>query len=438
MKPSEPSARCELLTRLLEAYERGAMYGRKGPWPRHVCLRLNAGTFPEAFAPEGREWLAELRAAADALERAGAVTVVRSKGGLYESREPKEVRLGPEHVDTAYALAREFGYEPLASILAMLAEHVRDLSARAEVPWARAFLAAASVELARGEGGRLGASRERLKRDWRDWRDALTAAAALAGGAQGWERVVSERLFTDSKRLAAIRGQVAGVLVRMDPRLAEAAPEEPQEVLEAYGLRRRPGLVRCAGCAELRVGGRQYRLEDFAPSAHLPEGWAEAWVEGVSAAAVDVITTVENEYPFLSYIEEAGGPWALGARRELVVYTGGFPPPVLSRALGLLSARRADVRFRHWGDADLGGLRIWWHLRRSLARPLELFRTTPEWLLRHHQRAQGLSASEHSELERLLQALRGSAEADCPDVREACRLVELLLSLGFKVEQERY
>jgi hypothetical protein len=438
MKSIESSARRELLTRLLDAYERSAMYGRKAPWARPVCLRLNPGAFPEAFAPEGREWLEELRAEADALERAGAATVVRSKGGLYESRDAKEVRLGPEHVDPAYALARDFGYEPLEASLRTLAEHSRCLSVGTEVPWARAFLAEASEQLARGEGGRLGASRERLKRDWRDVRDALTATVALAGGARGWERVVSERLFTDSKRLAAIRGQVAGLLVRMDPRFAEAAPEDPQEVLEAYGIRRRPGLLRCSGCAELRVGGREYRLEDFSPSAHLPEDWAEAWVAGVVAAEVEVLTTVENEYPFLAFIEEAGGPRALGERRELVVYTGGFPPPVLSTALGQLAARRADLRFRHWGDADVGGLRIWWHLRHALARPLELFRTTPEWLMRHQQRAQPLSASERSELERLGQALRRAAEADCPEVREACRLIELLLSLGIKIEQERY
>jgi hypothetical protein len=438
MKSIESSARRELLTRLLDAYERSAMYGRKAPWARPVCLRLNPGAFPEAFAPDGREWLAQLRAEADALERAGAVTVVRSKGGLYESQDPREVRLGPEHVEVAYALARDLGYEPLEASLRTLAEHSRNLSERTGVPWARSFLAEASVELARGEGGRLGASRERLKRDWQDWRDALTAAEALACGARGWERVVSERLFTDSKRLAAIRGQVAGLLVRMDPRFAEAAPEEPQEVLEAYGIRRRPGLVRCSGCVGLRIGGREYRLEDFSPSAHLPEDWAEAWVAGVAAAEVEVLTTVENEYPFLAFIEEAGGPRALGERRELVVYTGGFPPPVLTAALGQLAARRADLRFRHWGDADVGGLRIWWHLHRMLARPLELFRTTPEWLMQHQHRAQPLSASERSELERFGQALRGSAEADCPDVREACRLIGLLLSLGIKIEQERY
>ena len=91
----EPSAQRELLTRLLDTYERSAMYRREPPWPRKVLLRLDRNTFPEAFAPDGRERLAELRAAADFLERERAISVIRSKEGLYESPEPKEVRLGP-------------------------------------------------------------------------------------------------------------------------------------------------------------------------------------------------------------------------------------------------------------------------------------------------------------------------------------------------------
>jgi hypothetical protein len=436
--PSQLSARRDLLTRLLDMYERSAMYRRESPWPRQVRLRLDQDTFPEAFAPDGRERLTELRAAADFLERERAIAVVRSKEGLYESPEPREARLGPEHVARAYTLASAFEYTPLEVSLKALSEHAAALSARAEIPWVQSFLATVSLELSRGEGGPLVASRERLKHDWRDWRDALTAMVALAEGERGWERVVSERLFTDSKRLASIRGLVAGLLSRVDPRFAEAAPEDPQDVLEAYGLHRRPGLLRCAGCVEMQLGERRYRLEDFSPSAHLPEAWAEAWLAGVVSAKVDIITTVENEYPFLAYIEEAGGPCALGERRELAVYTGGFPPPTLSAALAQIASRRPDLRFRHWGDADVGGLRIWWHLRRALDHELEFFRTTPEWLAQHHERAQKLTAGERSDLERVRQALHRCADATSRDVFEAIRLIDALLALGIKVEQERY
>jgi len=41
--------------------------------------------------------------------------------------------------------------------------------------------------------------------------------------------------------------------------------EEAGELLEAYGVRRKPGLIRCAGAASLRVGSAIYHLEDFSP-----------------------------------------------------------------------------------------------------------------------------------------------------------------------------
>ena len=47
-------------------------FGRPGPWRQDVIVRLDARQFPEAFAPEGREALADLRAAAEALAREGA------------------------------------------------------------------------------------------------------------------------------------------------------------------------------------------------------------------------------------------------------------------------------------------------------------------------------------------------------------------------------
>ena len=64
------------------------------------------------------------------------------------------------------------------------------------------------------------------------------------------------------------------------------------------------------------------------------------------------ITTVENEFPFLAYVEEAGGPTGLGDRDEIAVYVAGFPAPVLIDTLAAIAARKPGLRFQHWGDAD--------------------------------------------------------------------------------------
>src|SRR5262249_41000610 len=156
----------------------------------------------------------------------------------------------------------------------------------------------------------------------------------------------SERLYNDSKLLGRIRPQVVSILVRSDPQWEGVPPEEAPDLLEAYGVRRKPGLIRCAGAGSFRVGDRSYDLRDFQPVAHLPEAWADAWVEAVEQAKVQVITTIENEYPFFSYVEEAGGPEGLGARAEAALYTAGFPTPGLMSALKLLRDRAPHLRFR--------------------------------------------------------------------------------------------
>lgn len=451
------AARRDLLHRLLEQYERGRSFGRPAPWPRDVLVRLDARTFPEAFSPDGRERLAALRAAAEALAVAGAVRLVRHRG--YAAGVPHEVRIGPAEVEAAYRLAEAEGFEALRASLDALAAHARALAPPDEggptspgaLPgWMGGFLARVEDGAFRADLAPLGMARERLKRERGDVLDALTAATAMAAGrVAGWERVVSERLFADSKRLGAVRARVVDLLIRADPRWDGLGPDDASELLEAYGVRRKPGLLRCAGRATLTIGDRGYRLQDFAPTAHLPDAWAPAWVEALAADAISSVTTIENEFPFLAYVEEAGGPDGLGQRGEVAVYTAGFPSPTLAESLAAIARRDPGKRFQHWGDADAGGLRIWWLLRARIGRPVALFRTTAAWVRQvAARRATPLDARDRAALQRLRgqlleaaggeggpAALPGAADAD---VRDAVALIDTLLALGVKLEQERY
>ena len=421
---------------LLEAHERSSSYGRPGPWPRDIILKIDARTFPQAFSPDGREVRAALFAAGADLEVEQRVRLVRhSRGPL--AGEPKEIRLGPAEVGRAYEAAEALGFEPLSAGLRALERHARGLAALPSADWMQRYLQALARDAPGADLRRLGMSRERFKRQWRDMLTALQAAAGLALGiAPAWERLVSERLLGDSKLLARVRGLVVAVLVRADPRWEGLPAEDSADLLEAYGVRRKPGLIRCAGAAELRVGARVYRMEDFVPVAHLPVTWADSWVDAVANARVRQVTTIENEYPFLAYVEETGGPSGLGARGEIAVYTAGFPDPSLVAALVRLAEREPGVSFRHWGDADVGGIRIWWFLRSRLGRSLDIFRTTAGWILAESSRGgKPLSALERTALARINDEL---ARVDGEDVAAARDAVGALLACGMKLEQERY
>jgi hypothetical protein len=429
------SWRMELLTRILDAHERSVSFRRPAPWPRDVIVKLDAATFPAAFAPDGRRSRGLLLAAAAELEGEGCVRLVRHARG-HLTGEPREIRLGPDDVDQAYDIARTLGYEPLSSTLAELERHATALASEPQPAWMRTFLEALVESIRRADPSILGFSRQRLKHERRLLAPALTAAVALSRDPPpAWERVTSERLFGDSKLLGRLRPFVVAVLVRADPRWQGVPPEEAADLLEVYGVRRKPGLIRCAGAASLRVGAKVYALEDFTPAAHLPDAWSEAWVEALVAAGVKRVTTIENEYPFLSYIEEAGGPAGLASHDEVAVYTAGFPTPRLVAALTALAAR-SGAAFQHWGDADVGGLRIWWFLRSRLACPLTLVRTTAEWVAAEASSGgRPLSSVERQALTRMRKEL---ASAEGPDVDSARALIDALLEHGMKLEQERY
>ncbi len=425
-----------ILRQLLDRYERSTAYGRTAPWRRDVILRVSAEEFPEAFDPSGATAMADLCAACADLAKARAVRLRHDKH--FPTERPLEIRMGGEEVAQAYALAEAGGYVPLSVEIDEIQAAATALAATRVPEWMAAFL----NRVASGERtaclDALAMRPERFKRDAADIRAALQAAAALSQGMEGWERVVSERIFGDSKRLGAIRSVVGDLLRRADPAWQDLTVEDSGDILEAYGILRKPGVIRCAGAVPLVVGGRGYALEDFTPTAHLPEDWGAAWVEGLAKARPTIVTTIENEFPFLSYVLEAGGPTHLGHRSELVVFTGGFPSATLRKHLVAAASALPGTIFQHWGDADLGGMRIWWFLRNMLGRPLDVFRTDASWFRKEvGQRGQPLTKAEEQGLVRLRRELE-SSKTDAGDVISAIELIAALLEHGRKIEQERY
>lgn len=436
MATAEPELKAEILRRLLEAHERSISFGKAAPWPRDVIVGIDAKTFPLAFGPDGREVLELLRKVLAELERRGACRVVYERAQA--DALPRQLRLGPAEVATAYAVAAEHGIVPLAEAIAVVRQEIESLLQTPGSEWARSYLLQVAEGLANVDLTPLGIGRERFKRLHRDVADALRAANAISAGVDAWERMMSERIFGRAERLAEIRGLVANLLVRADPSWfglgLELELDDALDVLELYGVRRKPGVLRCAGAGALHIGGREYRLEDFTPTAALPEDWAAAWCRAAADAGVTCITTIESEDAFLAYVDEVGGAEGLRARSEYVVYVAGFPGPWLTRLLRE-AAIATGARLRHWGDADVGGLLIWKLLRARVDRPIEIFRTTPEWI-RDQARAGGkpLMARERAALHRLQEAF---AHETADDYQEAHAVASALLDANVKLEQER-
>lgn len=84
-------------------------------------------------------------------------------------------------------------------------------------------------------------------------------------------------------------------------------------------------------------------------------------VHRLSVEGATYVLLVENYASFVRHCREVN---ATGD--GLVIYTGGFPArAVLTAILRLLGPLQCPVY--HWGDLDLGGLRIFVHLERAIA-----------------------------------------------------------------------
>lgn len=448
-----------LTVALLDAYERSVNYDAPGPWRRAVLVRVDR-VFPTARDADAGALAEEVRDACIALEAARAALIVRGSG--WASDLPEQVRVQAEHLPALERLGESLGYRPLKAVEAELARGIHALldqaneesaPAQGRAPdWMATYLSAVLDGLGRHDFRALGVGRETLKRDAAEVHDALRAAAAIASGAHGWERMVSEQLFRDTKRLAAIRARVAAVLTAADPvwrdwrepdaepARAEGAAPDPAEVLESYGVRRQAPALVVAGGGVVRAGRSALELRDFAPHATLPASWSEPLGAALAAAATRTVTTVENYYAFLAYADERGGPERLAAEGEVVIYTAGPPAEGLVAALRALRAAAPSVVVRHWGDADVGGVRIWRTLREQTGGPVLLFRTSASWVRSSAERGTVLSQGERRALRALRVLLATTpADADAPaDYLEVIALVDAMLEQGVKIEQEGY
>ncbi len=131
----------------------------------------------------------------------------------------------------------------------------------------------------------------------------------------------------------------------------------------------------------------------------------------------DEVRTIENLTPF-EHVVRADRP-----TDAILVYTGGNPGRAERQLLQRLVTAGAR-RVRHWGDLDVGGLRILRHLRAILEVPVMPWRMDPRELSRSPTRP--LTDAERTRLQAM-------SAGDDPVV---AGLAAALLDAGCKLEQE--
>jgi len=194
--------------------------------------------------------------------------------------------------------------------------------------------------------------------------EALTRAVALARGLTARLghadavptdfRTFSRAVAGDSKALDRLAPTVAELLRRLAAAAITPEMETTEEVIGAFGVTRLPQPLLIS--APLVIDG-----------APLPSGMPYVGVPPESAhriafaRAPTYVLIIENYTSFVRYAREVNADLA-GA----VIFSCGFPArPTLDAIVRLSGETTAPIY--HWGDIDVGGLRIFLHFERTLA-----------------------------------------------------------------------
>lgn len=221
-----------------------------------------------------------------------------------------------------------------------------------------------------------------------DFVDACKVIDSFSGTTQKEDipiRRMSASLFFDSKRIEAI----VPALDVLTSESIESPRRDVEEVLSPLGLVKLPYPILIGGRFQVHLNDNQIiksppRFLGFPP-------------QDIKAIFPDThesnLLTVEN---LTTFNEVCNG--TLGPVDGIVIYTAGMPSPALLRVYRILLQGSPMLKRRHWGDIDLGGLRIAAALARQDDRPLELWMMDPAELEGVPYRKE-LSAEERREIQ---------------------------------------
>ncbi len=230
------------------------------------------------------------------------------------------------------------------------------------------------------------------------------------------ERLFSVAWLGQSKRFSELETAILRILRQF---AAQATPfgDDDRALLQAFGIEKVPEYVLIAGDLRLELNARVLELGAFQPSLGLPSSMLRQAT--VLDSTCEKIITIENLTSFHCMI--------LRQPQALLIYTGGFASPSLSQFLGKLAAALPTRSWYHWGDYDVGGLRILAHLRQQVAQ-IQLWQADPAIFERVANATQALNPKERQSLAELQQQ---PLLADCQ------ALIAAMLAQNVKLEQEQ-
>lgn len=170
-----------------------------------------------------------------------------------------------------------------------------------------------------------------------------------------WKRFFSEEVFHDSKKFQKVYEKRVITVLRKSPQILEEMTDD--QVLAEYGILTYSQTLAWKGNLIYSINEKKIDSSEMIYGTVL-NAQTIVHATAVSLDGVKKIITIENQanYENMAYQSDV-----------LYIYVHGFPSPKERNFLkALTSIASDDTEFYHWGDMDLGGIRIYKFMKENL------------------------------------------------------------------------
>lgn len=243
-------------------------------------------------------------------------------------------------------------------------------------------------------------------------------SAVINNKSESYIREFSVQVFNDSKLFEKIAGKATDILRIFSDDSQGLKELNDEQILEEFNIYRNPTYVCIKGSGTLDIGGNRIVLERLKDGIGISsDDLDRVKICPESRISVGTVVTVENLTSFHRFCQE----------RAMVIYLAGYHNEVKRKLLKEIYTVIPDVPYRHFGDIDCGGFKIWENLRERTEIPFEPMRMGIAELKAYGAFGRQLSETDRKEIRKMLL---------CPAYAEAVPVLGFMLSHNLKLEQE--
>lgn len=401
----------KVLGYLLDRYERSLLYSGKNKVNRAVSMPVSKKTLPEYFDESALQYEV-IHQQLEKLEADGYVRLVwknKKKGHILEKCE-----LNLEQLNEAYKLLRR---KPKTVKEQEILNICDDYQGKEEE--LDGFLAWIRERIQGGESIQKYADMDEPGEFERLCRLIFSI---LTNDSECFLRQFSIRHFHDSKLAEKEIARAVHIIAEFSEK-ERFAGLETEEILAEYNIYRNPSWLMMKGNVKAQIAGEALPVEIDLRSFPGGLGISNQDIEQIGwnpNSPIDQVVTVENLTSFHQWKAEKKRP-------ILCIYLGGYHNQVKRLFLRKLYEAWPEAEYRHFGDMDCGGFRIWKDLCVKTGIPFKTLYMDLETYDRYASWGRKLTEQDKK-------TLRGMM--DDPFFHEQKELFARMLEVGMKVEQE--